>query len=229
MGTFWQDVRQGCRMLIKNPAFTATVILTLGLGIGANAAVFSIVNTLLLRPLPIADPQNLFVLSVHHEDNEQPHGLSWDDYVDYRDKTSVFSDVAAYGIGFAGLSSGGRAERLAVSYVTGNFFSMLGIAPGAGRFILPGEGAAYGADPVIVLGRSYWKKRFNTDPAIVGQQVLVNGRPFIVIGIVPEGFHGTYALVEFDAYMPFGMTFPEADYREAVDRRDSHQRGCSPG
>lgn len=128
MDTIRQDVRQGLRTLIKSPAFTATIILTLGLGIGANAAVFSIINTLMLRPLPIADPHNLYVLGVHHEDNEDLHGMSWRDYLDYRERTSVFSDIAAYGIGFAGLSAGGRADRIAVSYVTGNFFSMLGIA-----------------------------------------------------------------------------------------------------
>jgi putative ABC transport system permease protein len=223
MGTTWQDVRQGFRGLVKNPAFTFTIILTLGLGIGANAAVFSIVNTLLLRPLPVADPHNLFVLGVRHDDNEDLHGISWPDYVDYRDRTTVFSDMTAYAIEFAGLSVGGRADRIAVSYVTGNFFTTLGIAPGAGRLILPAEGSAYGADPVIVLGRSYWKKRFNGDAAVVGQQVRVDGRPFTVIGIVPEGFYGAYALVEFDAYMPFGMTTPESAYREALDRRDNHQ------
>ncbi len=99
---------------------------------------------------------------------------------------------------------------------------MLGVAPGLGRLILPSEGATYGADPVIVLGRSYWKKRFNGDGAVVGRTVLVNGQPFTVAGVVPEGFHGVYALVEFDAYMPFGMIFPEKDYKDAIAQRDNH-------
>lgn len=222
METVWQDVRQGFRMLVKSPAFTATVALTLGLGIGANAAVFSIVNTLLLRPLPVSDPSNLYVVSVTHQDNEQPHQVSWGDYVDYRDRSGVFSDLAAYSISFAGLSADNRADRIAVGYVTGNFFSMLGVTPGLGRMILPSEGTAFGADPVIVLGRSYWKKRFNGDASIVGRTVLVNGQPFTVAGVVPEGFYGVYALVEFDAYMPFGMLFPEATYKETIERRDNH-------
>ena len=154
METIWQDLRQGFRVLARSRAFTATVVLTLGLGIGANAAVFSIINTLLLRPLPVADPTNLYVLSVTHQDNQQPHQVSWPDFVDYRDRAGVFSDLAAYAITFAGLSADNRADRITAGYVTGNFFSMLGVAPGLGRLILPSEGAAFGADPVIVLGRS---------------------------------------------------------------------------
>lgn len=222
MGTLWQDVRQGLRVLGKTPSFTIAVALTLGLGIGANAAVFSIINALLLRPLPVADPTNLYVLSVSHQDNDRPHQVSWADYVDYRDRAGVFSDVAAYQIDFAGLSADNRADRIAVSYVTGNFFTMLGLAPRAGRLILPDEGQTFGADPVIVLGHAYWKKRFNGDPSAVGRHVQINGQPFTVVGVVPETFYGVYTLVEFDAYMPFGMIFPEPAYRETIARRDNH-------
>src|SRR4051812_19466101 len=123
MGMIWQDVRQGYRMLLRSPAFTATVVLTLGLGIGANAAVFSIVNTLLLRPLPVSDPGNLYVVSVTHQENERPHHVSWADFVDYRDRSGVFSELAAYSISFAGLSADNRADRITVGYVTGNFFT----------------------------------------------------------------------------------------------------------
>ena len=223
MDTVWQDVRHGAGMLRKNPGFTATIALTLGLGIGANAAVFSIINVLLLRPLPVANPHNLYVLAITHQDNEQPHSVSWADYVDYRDRANVFSDLAAYAIDFAGLSADNRADRIAVSYVTGNFFSMLGIQPAFGRLILPTEGRVFGADPVVVLGHGYWKKRFGGDPSVVGRTVLVNGRPFTVVGVVPEHFHGVYALVEFDAYLPHGMLFPERSWREQIERRDNHE------
>src|SRR3989304_10620634 len=165
MGTLWQDVRQGIRVLGKAPSFTIAVALTLGLGIGANAAVFSTINARLPRPFPVADPTNLYVLSVSHQDNARPHQVSWADYVDYRDRAGVFSDVAAYQINFAGLSADNRADRIAVSYVTGNFFTMLGIAPGAGRLILPDEGQKPGADPVLALAHTFCKKRFNGDPA----------------------------------------------------------------
>src|SRR5436190_16530200 len=222
MDSLLLDIRQAIRMLVNSPVFTVTIAITLGLGIGANAAVFSIVNTLLLRPLPVADPSNLYVVSVTHQDNEQLHQVSYADFVDYRKQTEIFSDLAAYSIDFAGLNADNRADRIAVAYVTGNFFSLLGLGAGLGRTILPSEGAVSGADPVIVLGRTYWKKRFNGDAAVVGRKIAVNGRPFIVAGVVPEGFYGVYALVEFDAYMPFGMIYPEKAYTELVTRRENH-------
>ena len=222
MDSLLLDVRHALRMLVKSPVFTVTIAVTLGLGIGANAAVFSIVNTLLLRPLPVADASNLYVVSVTHQDNEQLHQVSYADFIDYRKQTDIFSDLAAYSIDFAGLNADNRADRIAVGYVTGNFFSMLGLGAGLGRTILPSEGATFAADPVIVLGRTYWKKRFNADPTIVGRKVVVNGRPFVVAGVVPEGFYGVYALVEFDAYMPFGMIYPEKAYNELVTRRENH-------
>ena len=223
MATFWQDIRIGVRALVKNPGFTITVALTLALGIGANAAVFSIVNTLLLRPLAVADPHNLYLLTTVHQENEQPHPVSWKDYVDYRDRSGVFSELAAYSIGFAALGADNRADRIAVAYVTGNYFSMLGVTPAYGRLILPSEGHTFGADPVIVLGHSFWKKRFNGDPGIVGRTVHVNARPFTVAGVVPESFTGTYALVEFEAYMPQAMVPSADEYRETMDRRDNHE------
>jgi len=223
MDTLWQDVRQGARMLVKNAGFTITVALTLGLGIGANAAVFSIVNALLLRPLPVSDPNNLYVLTSIHEDNPEPHGVSWKDFQDYRSNTDVFSDVAACSFGFVGLSADNRADRIVVANVTGNYFAMLGITPAYGRLILPNEGEKFGADPVIVLGHSFWKKRFNGDPSVVGRAVNVSGKPFTVVGVVPETFTGTYALVEFDAYLPSAMLPTEAAYREMTEVRDNHE------
>jgi predicted permease len=223
MEHLWSDIRHGARILGKSPGFTLTVALTLGLGIGANAAVFSIVNTLLLRPLPVSDPGNLFVLGTTHQDNEQPHQVSYKDFLDYREERGVFSEAAAYAIGFAAVSAAKQPDRLAVSYVTGNYFSMLGVVPAHGRLIQAAEGRVFGADPVIVLGHSYWKKRFNSDPSVVGHTVLVNSRPFTVIGIVPASFLGTYTLIEFDAYLPFAMQYPEAAYKDIVERRDNHE------
>jgi predicted permease len=223
MGTLWSDVRHGLRSLTKTPAFTLTVILTLALGIGANAAVFSIINTLLLRPLPVRDPFNLYMLCTVHEGNERPHPVSWKDYLDYRSRGDLFSDVTAYSFGFAALSADNRAERITASYVTGNYFSVLGVRPAYGRLILPAEGHAYGADPVIVLGHSYWRRRFNGDPSIIGRTVLVNAQPFTVVGIVPQSFTGTYTLMEFDAYMPHGMIYPESAYKELTEKRDNHE------
>jgi putative ABC transport system permease protein len=220
MDALWQDVRLGLRALLKSPLFTAAVVLTLGLGIGANAAVFSIVNRLLLRPLPVRDPAALQVLTVAHEGNQSPHNVSWLDYADYK-ANPVFEDLAAYDIGFVGLSTDQRAERIAVSYVTSNFFSMLGITPAVGRLLQPSEGSQPGADAVIVLGHSYWRRRFNDDPTVAGRRVIVNGQPYTIAGVVPEKFQGVYALVEFDAYIPLTM-LPTDQYRDMIAKRDQH-------
>src|SRR6267142_2371974 len=126
METLWQDVRLGLRTLFKAPLFTVAVVLTLGLGIGANAAVFTIVNRLLLKPLPVRDAGGLYVLAIQHEGNEDPHNISWLDFLDYRDKSGAFEDLAAYDVNFVGLSADNRAERITVTYVTSNYFSMLG-------------------------------------------------------------------------------------------------------
>jgi predicted permease len=221
MSRLIQDVRLGLRSLIKTPVFTGAVVLTLGLGIGANAAVFAIVNRMLLRPMPVRDAGRLYVLAVQHEGNEDPHNVSWLDYVDYRDKSGAFEDLAAYDFGFVGFSADNHAERITISYVTSNFFSMLGVPPAAGRVLQPAEGAAPGTDPVIVLGHAYWKKRFNGDPTVVGRAVLVNGKPFTVAGVVPEWFQGAYALIEFDGYVPMSMK-PTDEYTTLTTKRDEH-------
>src|SRR6185436_9645241 len=158
MDSLWQDARLGLRTLLKAPLFTAAVVITLGLGIGANAAVFTIVNRMLLKPLPVQDPTGLFVLANQHEGNEDLHNLSWLDYVDYRDRSGAFADLAAYDVNFIGLSADNRAERVAVTYVSGNYFSMLGVPPALGRVLQPGDPQEPGRNPVIVLGHSYWVK-----------------------------------------------------------------------
>src|SRR5258708_5953976 len=221
MDSVWQDARLGVRTLLKAPVFTIAVVLTLGLGIGANAAVFTIVNRLLLKPLPVRDAGGLYVLAVQHEGNEDPHNVSWLDYQDYRDKSGAFGELAAYDVNFVGLSTGSRADRITVSYVTSNYFSMLGVPPALGRVLQPGDAAVPGADPIAVLGHSYWKKRFNSDPFVVGRAVIVNGKPFTVAGVVPAWFEGVYALVEFDAYLPLSMQASD-DYKNRTTKRDEH-------
>jgi predicted permease len=221
MESLWQDVRLGLRALFKAPVFTAAVVITLGLGIGANAAVFTIVNRLLLKPLPVKDAAGLYVLAVQHEGNEEPHNVSWLDYLDFRDKSGAFEDLAAYDVDFAGLSTGDRAERVTVTYVTSNYFSMLGVPPALGRVIQPSDAQAPGGDPMIVLGNAYWARRFNRDPSIVGRSVAINGKPFTVAGVVPEWFQGVYALVEFDGYLPLSM-LPADSYRNMTTKRDEH-------
>lgn len=203
---FLQDVRYGLRQMSRSPGFTAAAVLTLALGIGANTAIFSVVDSFLLRPLPVADPGQITVL-----DSPQKQGFalplfSIPDYRDLRDQTgTVFSGMYCYLSRFDGLSVNGKAERIRSSYVSGNFFSTLGIKPALGRFILPSEGETPGADPVMVLSYTFWKGRFGGDSEIVGTKLSVDGHPVTIVGVAPEGFYGINVLVAQQAYLPLGM------------------------
>jgi predicted permease len=212
--TLWQDIRFGARMLIKDPGFTFVVVLTLALGIGVNTAIFSIVNGLMLRPLPVSDPASLAYLAFPHGPEFVDSQFSFPEFADIRKQTSaLFSDQAGmiFGglAGFENQSDGltvdGKTETVQTSFVTGNFFTMLGVAPVQGRLILPSEGHAPGADPVVVLGYRYWKTRFRSDPRIVGQKAAINGHPVTIVGIGPEGFDGITPLIAMQAYLPLGM------------------------
>jgi len=222
METVWSDIRHGLRVLWKSPGFTAVAVVTLALGIGANSAIFSVVNAFLLRPLPVKDPQQLMVLANSHPENEDPHNISYPDYLDYRAQSDAFSDMSAADIDFVGLSADGKAERAFAYLVTGNYFSMLGIEPALGRLILPAEGKTPGADPVVVLDYKYWRRRFGGDPSVVGKAVSVNGRPCTIVGVTPEPFHGTFAIAEAEIYMPLSMVVVDPQSNEIFTKRDNH-------
>ena len=220
MHTLRQDVIYGLRLLWKNRAFTIVSTLTLALGIGANTAIFSMVSWLLLRPLPVSRPMDLVELAFQQRHGDVQNQFSPPEYRDIRDASHAqLTDVTAYQIGMDGLSVDGRAERLMTYYVTGNFFSTLGLTPAAGRVLLPGEGDRAGADPVVVLGYSFWKRRFNADPSAVGRKVLLNGRPFTVVGVGPERFHGPYPMLEAQAYLPLGMHVIEGSPSDFLQNR----------
>jgi putative ABC transport system permease protein len=205
METLWQDVRFGLRMLVKNPGFTAIAILTLALGIGANTAIFSVVNSFLFRPLPVQNQDRLAVIAVQTGPDSVPAEVSYPDYCDYREQSDAFTDISAYSLNLVGLGSAGHADRLIASYVTSNYFSMLGIRPALGRMISPGEGDAPKTGAVVVLGHHYWEQRFGSDPSVIGRSVSLNGQPFTIIGVVPKDFRGLFPVVEMDAYVPIGM------------------------
>src|SRR5579864_5315423 len=181
-----QDIRFGLRMLRKSPGFTAVAVLTLALGIGANTAIFSIIDSLLLRPLNVENPGQLAVLAFRQGSGPLLPQFSIADYRDIRSQTSAaFSDMLGFQLGFDGMSLEGKADRVLTNYVTGNYFSVLGLKPYLGRLILPSEGQTPGADPVVVLSYSFWQTRFGSDPAILGKKVLINGKPSSVIGVAP--------------------------------------------
>src|SRR5579859_652283 len=161
MNTLTSDVLYGARMLRKSPAFTIVAVLTLALGIGANTTIFSLVNWLLLRPLPVSHPEQISVLAYQQRHGNSQNQFSMPDYRVIRSQaTNVFSDVAAYQIGLDGLSTNGQAERIMTYYVTGNFFRTLDMQPALGRLFLPEEGENIDSDPVTVLGYHYWQTHF---------------------------------------------------------------------
>jgi macrolide transport system ATP-binding/permease protein len=200
-----QDLRHTFRMLRKNPGFTLITVLTLALGIGANTAIFSVVNSFALRPLPVRDPLRLVVVAQQFQNSSFLGPLSYPDLLDYRAKSDAFAEMAGFSIDFAGLSTGASVRRIAVGYVTGNYFGMLGVQPAVGRLILPTEGQHLGADPVIVLGYAFWQREFGGASDMVGRNVKLNGQHFTVIGVADKGFRGTISILELDAYVPLSM------------------------
>jgi predicted permease len=203
----WQDTLYGLRMLAKNPRITAVAVTTLALGIGLNTVIFSMVNGLLLRSLPVRQPAQIYTLSAEKNGVGSGNAFSYQDLEEIRKQTSaLFSDVAGvHWSSVTGLSISGKSERMWTDFVTGNFFTMLGLRPAVGRLILPAEGRIAGADPVLVLGYSYWKAHFGGDPSIVGKKASVNGRPVTIVGVGPEEFRSVSPFIDTQGYMPLGM------------------------
>jgi predicted permease len=202
-----QDMRFGLRMLRKSPGFTAVAILTLALGIGANTAIFSLVDWLVLRPLPVEHPSQVVFLETSWKNGGTDTQFSYPDFLRIQQQTSgIFAATSAVQMfQMDGLSVDGKSEPMWSDYVAGNFFSLLGIKPALGRLILEPEGKVAGADPVLVPGYSYWKSRFDGDPSVVGKRVSVNGRPMTIVGVTPKNFQGVAALLDTQGYMPLGM------------------------
>ncbi|HJS98385.1 MAG TPA: ABC transporter permease [Terriglobales bacterium] len=196
-----QDVRYGLRMLGKSPGLTAIVVITLGLGIGVNTSIFSVLNEWLLRPLPVSHPEQIVDLAKERGGSR----LSYLDMLDIRNQAGVFSEVFGYDTGSAGLSVDGKPGQFAFSAVTGNYFSALGVKPLLGRLFVPGEGEKPGDALTLVLGHAYWQRRFAGDPAVIGKHIAVNGRPAIIIGVAPRQFHGLLFAFDMDGYLPLSM------------------------
>jgi macrolide transport system ATP-binding/permease protein len=211
METLLQDLRYALRMLARRPGFAVVVILTLALGVGVNTAFFSVANFVVLRPLPVRDPGQLVVLATREKATSEILDLSYQDFLDYRKQSSAFSDMLAYRLNFGGFACNNHVDHITSSYVTGNYFSMLGIQPAIGRLIDPGEGWTPGADPVVVLGHAYWQRRFGGDPGVVGKKALLDGKPVTIVGVTQKQFSGAYYFLEMDAYVPISQSAPATD------------------
>src|SRR5271154_5968793 len=227
MGNLLQDLRYAWRAFFKAPWFALLAIVTLALGIAVNTTIFSVVNGILLRPLPVAHPEQLVVLSLQQGGDKALQKFSYPDYAELHEQAgAAFSDVAAYTLTLSSLTSDKVGDHSLVTRVSGNYFSMLGVQPALGRLILPSEGQAPGADPVIVLGYAYWQKRFAGDRGVVGKHVELGGHPMTIVGVAPKDFHGTYYIVNSDVYVPFSADIAEVgetpvhdSYTHRDDRR----------
>jgi putative ABC transport system permease protein len=189
METLWQDLRHALRALRKSPGFTAVAVLTLGLGIGANTAIFSVVENVLLRPLPYRDPSALVQVSNTYLPAFPKTPMSAGDFQDFQRQASSFSQMAAYVDPPSGfnLTGDGQAERLEASLATSGLFPLLGIRPVAGRTFHPEEDKP-GTPPVVLISHRLWQNHFGSDPSVVGRTVLLDGRGFTLIGVLPAEF-----------------------------------------
>jgi predicted permease len=208
LDTLWNDVVFATRLLRKSPIFTAAMVLTLALGVGVNTAVFSVVNAILLRPLPVKNSDRLVVIASQNTSNRTLRAMSFPDLQDYRAATDdLFEDIAGYSVGFLSLApQGGRPDRVLVTWITGNYFPLLDVRSVLGRLIRPDEGGPGRADAVVVLGYSTWQRRFGGDPSVVGKTVKVNGQPCTIVGVVPAEFVGTFAFSESELYLPLNWS-----------------------
>jgi predicted permease len=206
IGNLSQDLRYAFRTLRQAPGFAAVVILTLGLGIGANTAIFSVLNALVFRPLPVEKPEQLVKLFTQVKRMEGYSDFNYPDYVEIRDHNKVFSGLLGQSLLRVGLSRGeSESELLWGEIVTGNYFDVLGVKAERGRTFLPEEDRTPNTHPVVVIAHSLWQRRFSSDPQILGKTIKLNGYPFTIIGVAPPRFQGTKFALAMDLWVPMMM------------------------
>ena len=234
MSTLLQNVRYALRQLRKSPAFTLTVIVTLALGIGANAAVFTLFDQALLRMLPVERPKELVrfewngafsgSMSSFGGDSENHHNyFSYPMYKDLRDHNQVFSGMLAADKTSVGVSWHNQAENQDAEVVTGNYFQMLGLRPAAGRLLTPQDDTAKNANSVLVLSYSYWKSRFGASHDVVGQTVLINGHSFTILGVAPQNFDSAIGGYKPGVFVPISMVEIAMPWMAPRDDLNNHQ------
>jgi predicted permease len=206
MQTLWQDLRYGARMLLKSPGFTLVAVITLALGIGANTAIFGLMDKLMIRSLPVKEPERLVLLLSESVNPRMTFSeFSWPDYNDYRAQNRVFTDMTAFSQQPVNLGSGDQMERVRAEAVAGNYFGMLGVQPLLGRAFLPEENKAPGANPVAVLSYGLWRSRFGGDPKVIGQTALLNDTNYTIVGVAPANFNGMTVESPTDVWVPAMM------------------------
>jgi predicted permease len=224
------DIRYALRQFARAPGFAATVIVTLALGIGANAAIFTIFDQVLLRMLPVQHPQELvrfewtgaFSGSISSFGGGQYDYFSYPMYKDLRDRNTVFSSVIAGVRGGVGVSWNNQAEDEDAELVTGNYFEALGLKPAVGRLFTQADDVAKNANPVVVLGYDYWRSRFGASLDVPGKTVLINGHPFVILGVAPQGFSSAID-GKPGVFLPVNMVEVAMPWMASRDDLNSHQ------
>ena len=234
MNALLQDIRYALRQLTRSPGFAVTVIVTLALGIGANTAIFTIFDQVLLRVLPVQNPKELVrfewiggfsgsMSSFGGESQNQHNYFSYPMYKDLRDKNAVFSGMVAAVRGGVGVSWHDQAENKDAEIVSGNYFNMLGLHPAIGRLLTDSDDTAKNANPVVVLAFDYWKTHFNASPDVAGKTLLINGHPFTILGVAPEGFHSAIDEYTPGVFLPISMVETAMPWVASRDDLNNHQ------
>ena len=205
MEALLRDLRYGARALLRRPWLSGLAALSLGLGIGANTAIFSIVNALFLRGLPVNDAATLVTLNTVDKKNPGMSPMSHLNWKDVREQNDVFSEVAAYDWVPLSVSTGGEASLFFGQMVSGNYFATLGIRPAAGRLLTDEDDAVPGGHPVAVVSHSYWERRLGRRPDVVGEKLLINSMPFTIVGVSAAGFTGVSIGVQPELWVPMAM------------------------
>jgi putative ABC transport system permease protein len=229
MQTIWQDLRYGARMLLKNPGFTLIAVLTLALGIGANTAIFSLTDQILLRRLPVERPDELVVLRSPGpktgrvwSDGDNAAPFSYPMYKALRDRSDAFSGLLARHAIPLSVAGAGQTERADGELVSGNYFEVLGVRPALGRVFSQEDDRTPGAHPVVVLSHAYWTRRFGAEPAILNKTLTVNGTLMTVIGVSREGFRGVQVGQTPDVFIPMMMTAQVSPNQNELDNHKDY-------
>jgi macrolide transport system ATP-binding/permease protein len=200
----WQDARYGARMLIKQPGFTLIAVLTLTIGIGANTAIFSIINAVVFRPRPVAQPERLVEL-YKSDARHRYQNSAYQDFLIFRDQGEVFSGLAAYSVRTFKLGGADEMEQVIGEAVSGNYFDLLGVKPSSGRAFLPEEDQTPGSHPVVVISQGLWRRRFGADPALIGKTITINNQSLTVIGVAPPQYTGMIRGLATELWIPVMM------------------------
>ena len=214
-----RDVRLSFRTLARNPGFTIVAIVTLALGIGVNTAVFTLFDAAMLRPLPVADPHRIAAVYRGSSENLYGSGFSFPEYLLIQRTNQAFSGLVAYAGFTPHLSANGFTERLAGEMVSSNYTDILGVEPIVGRGFLPEEGQVPGRHPVAMISARVWRDQFQSSPDVVGKTVKLNGRPFTLVGVLPQHFKGL-SLRQIDVWVPLMMRAQVIPKRWLLDSED---------